>query len=83
MRTEGLGKFKKITSSGIEPASFRFVAQFLDYNISRKISDSYLCLEWTSNPLSQCLNRLRRVPASDRAATVIVSWDCGTCRLTV
>jgi hypothetical protein len=26
VRAEGLGNFKKITSSGIEPATFRFVA---------------------------------------------------------
>jgi hypothetical protein len=26
VRPEGLGKFKNLTSSGIEPATFRFVA---------------------------------------------------------
>jgi hypothetical protein len=31
VRPEGLGKFKKITSSGIGPATFRYVAQRLNH----------------------------------------------------
>jgi hypothetical protein len=31
VRPEGLGKFRNITSSGIEPATFRFVAQCLNH----------------------------------------------------
>jgi hypothetical protein len=31
VQPEGLGKFKKITSSGIEAATFRFVAQYLNH----------------------------------------------------
>jgi hypothetical protein len=36
VRTEGLGKFKKITSSGIETATFRFVAQCLNATVPNK-----------------------------------------------
>jgi hypothetical protein len=30
VRLEGLGKLKKFTSSGLEPATFRHVAQYLN-----------------------------------------------------
>jgi hypothetical protein len=42
VRPEGLGKFKKITSSGIEPTTFRFVAQSaLTTTLPRAVSQSY------------------------------------------
>jgi hypothetical protein len=36
VRQEGLGKLKNVTSSGLEPATFRLVAQYLNHGTFKR-----------------------------------------------